>query len=98
MINSKFCVYCKKFLYEVATDYKISKLPIIIIDDQERPKWFVRAYKENKIKPYRGYPTFIIWDENEKYEIARIIGYRGKDRFYRELKDKLVNYVNGNKK
>ena len=46
MINSKNCVYCKKFLAEVASEYKISQLPIVIIDDHNRPKWFSKAYKE----------------------------------------------------
>ena len=66
MINNKNCIYCKKFLSEVASEYNISKLPIIIIDDNDRPEWFSRAYKEKKIKPYRGTPTFIIWNEIEK--------------------------------
>ena len=96
MINSKNCVYCKKFLAEVASEYKISQLPIVIIDDHNRPKWFSKAYKEKKIKPYRGTPTFIIWNEVEKYEIDRIVGYLGKDRFYYDLKEIFIRFVNEN--
>jgi len=94
MINSKNCVYCKKFLVEVASNYKISQLPIIIIDDYNKPEWFLSAYKEKKIKPYRGTPTFIIWNDVQKYEIDRIVGYMGKERFYNSLRDILEKFIN----
>ena len=96
MINSKSCTYCKYFLSEVAPEYNLSGLPLIIIDDFDRPKWFSKAYKEKQIKPYRGTPIFIIWNEIEKNEIGRIIGYRGKDNFYRNLKDQLNIFINNN--
>ena len=78
MINSKSCTYCKYFLSEVAPEYNLSGLPLVIIDDFDRPKWFSKAYKKKQIKPYRGTPIFIIWNEIEKNEIGRIIGYRVK--------------------
>ena len=96
MINSKNCIYCKKFLAEVAVDYNLPPLPLKIINDYDRPEWFSKAYKQNKIKPYRGTPTFIIWNEIEKYEIDRIVGYIGKDRFYKDLKEKLLSFIDEN--
>ena len=48
MISSKNCFYCQKFLSEVASDYNINQLPIIIIDDHNRPKWFYKVYREKK--------------------------------------------------
>jgi len=96
MINSKSCTYCKYFLSEVAPEYNLSGLPLVIIDDFDRPKWFSKAYKEKQIKPYRGTPIFIIWNEIEKNEIGRIIGYRGKDNFYRNLIDQLNIFINNN--
>lgn len=96
MINSKSCTYCKYFLSEVAPEYNLSGLPLVIIDDFDRPKWFSKAYKKKQIKPYRGTPIFIIWNEIEKNEIGRIIGYRGKDNFYRDLKDQLNIFINNN--
>ena len=96
MINSKNCVYCKKFLSEVEPEYDISELPLVIIDNYNPPKWFKKAYKQKKIKPYRGTPTFIIWNTNENYEIDRIIGYSGKDRFYKQLKEKFIAFINEN--
>ena len=50
MINSKSCGYCKQFLSEVFPEFNISKFPIIIIDDEDKPEWFSKALKENKIK------------------------------------------------
>ena len=86
MLDSKTCYYCKKFLAEVAPEFNIPNFPIVIVQNNDLPKWFSEAYKKNRIKPYRGTPIFIIWDEIEKYEIDRIIGYRGKDFFYKDLK------------
>jgi len=96
MINSKNCIYCKKFLAEVAVDYNLPPLPLKIINDYDRPEWFSKAYKQKKIKPYRGTPIFIIWNEIEEYEIDRIRGYRGKDIFYQQLKKIFVKFVNEN--
>ena len=57
---------------------------------------FPKHIKKKQIKPYRGTPIFIIWNEIEKNEIGRIIGYRGKDNFYRNLKDQLNIFINNN--
>ena len=93
MINSENCVYCEKFLSEVEPEYDISELPLVIIDNYKQPKWFKKALKQKKIEPYRGTPTFIIWNEIENYEIDRIIGYLGKDNFYNQLKKIFITFI-----
>ena len=87
MFNDKHCIYCKKFLREVSSEYNISDLPLIIIDEGNEPEWFITAYIEKKIKPIRGTPTFILWDEFKKYEVDRIVGYGDKDLFYNQLQE-----------
>tara|TARA_B100001250_G_scaffold404618_1_gene420871 strand:+ start:1823 stop:2125 length:303 start_codon:yes stop_codon:yes gene_type:complete len=94
MIDSKSCFYCKKFKSEVIPNFKIPNLPIIIIDQNDQPKWFSLALKENKIKPYRGTPTFVIWNDIEKYEIDRIVGYGNSETFYSQLKQIFVRFLN----
>ena len=32
MFNNKYCIYCKKFLREVGSEYNISDLPLIFIE------------------------------------------------------------------
>ncbi len=86
MFNNKHCIYCKKFLREVGSEYNMSDLPLIIIDEDNEPEWFITAYIEKRIKPIRAKPTFILWNEFEKYEVDRIVGYGGKDWFYNKLK------------
>ena len=90
MFNNKHCTFCNKFLEEVGPEYNISDLPLIIIDEDNKPEWFIMAYKEKRIKPIRATPTFILWDEFEKYEVDRIVGYGGKDWFYNKLKEILA--------
>ena len=94
MFNNKPCIYCKKFLKEVGLEYNISNLPLIIIDDNNQPEWFDTAYKEKRIKPLRATPVFIVWNEFEKYEVDRIIGYGDKDRFYNQLNEIFVKFLN----
>ena len=90
MFNDKHCIYCKRFLREVSSEYNISDLPLIIIDEGNEPEWFITAYIEKRIKPIRGTPTFILWDEFEKYEVDRIVGYGDKDLFYNQLQEILA--------
>jgi len=87
MFNNKHCIYCMKFLREVSSEYNISDLPLIIIDEGNEPEWFITAYIEKRIKPIRGTPTFILWDEFKKYEVDRIVGYGDKDLFYNQLQE-----------
>ncbi len=56
-----------------------------------QPEWFKEAYRIGKIKPIHGTPTFIIWNGSKEggAEIARLVGYRDKGRFYSRLKEML---------
>jgi thioredoxin-related protein len=87
MFHSKYCGYCSAFMEEVAVDYQYrivdKDLPLIIIDVYNQPDWFKEAYAEERIKPIRGTPTFIVW--NGRKELVRIVGYGGKESFYRRL-------------
>ena len=83
MFHSKYCGYCMAFMKEVAVDYEYRDMPLVIIDAYNQPDWFKEAYKENRIKPIRGTPTFIIW--NGRKELARLTGYSGKEWFYTNL-------------
>ena len=60
-------------------------LPLTIIDAKDIPEWFHIAYDKGNIKPIRGTPTFIIWDAESQVEIARIVGYNGKEWFYEQI-------------
>ena len=94
MAHNPDCGICQKFIKEVAVDYNDSeiakRLPLVIISVYDQPEWFKEAYAENRIKPIRGTPTFILWNEFEKYEVDRIVGYGGKDWFYNKLKQILA--------
>ena len=83
MFHSKYCSYCSAFMKEVAFDYNNKELPLIIIDAYNQPDWFKEAYKEHRIKPIFGTPTFIIW--NGRKELARLTGYSSKEWFYNNL-------------
>ena len=83
MFHSKYCGYCIAFMKEVAVDYEYRDMPLVIIDAYNQPDWFKEAYKENRIKPIRGTPTFIIW--NGRKELGRLVGYSGKEWFYTNL-------------
>ena len=89
MFHSKYCGFCNAFMKEVAVNYDNKELPLVIIDAHNLPEWFKEAYRENRIKPIRGTPTFIIW--NGRKELARIIGYNGREWFYSNLKLKFPN-------
>ena len=92
MAHNPDCHICQKFIEEVAVDYNDSeiakKLPLIVISVYEQPEWFKEAYRLRKIKPIRGTPTFIIWNGSHEggAEIARLVGYRDKERFYSRVK------------
>jgi len=83
MYHNPYCSYCVKFIKEVAIDFKHDKVDLRIVVRNEEPFWFTMAINENRIKPIRGTPTFILWDgENE---IARLVGYSSKESFYNRL-------------
>ena len=87
MAHNPDCGICQKFIKEVAVDYNDSeiakRLPLVVISVYDQPEWFKQAYAENRIKPIRGTPTFIVW--NGRKELARVVGYYDKDRFYSRL-------------
>ena len=93
MAHNPDCHICEKFINEVAVDYNDSeiakKLPLIVISVYDQPEWFKEAYRIGKIKPIRGTPTFIIWNGSHDggAEIARLVGYSNKSRFYSRLKE-----------
>jgi thioredoxin-related protein len=95
MAHNPSCHICEKFIKEVAIDYNDSevakKLPLIVINVYEQPEWFKEAYRIGKIKPIRGTPTFIVWNGSHEggHEIARLVGYHDKQRFYSRLKKML---------
>ena len=87
MAHNPDCGICQKFIKEVAVDYNDSeiakRLPLVVISVYDQPEWFKQAYAENRIKPIRGTPTFIVW--NGRKELTRLIGYQNKDKFYSRL-------------
>ena len=89
MAHNPACGICQKFIKEVAVDYNDSeiakRLPLVIISVYDQPEWFKQAYAEGRIKGIRGTPTFIIW--NGRKELARIVGYHSKERFYSRLRE-----------
>ena len=89
MFSMNSCGYCRAFLKEVAPTYadtehaKILPLRIISMDQKTAPKWFDKAYNEKRIDPIIGTPTFVIF--NDGTEVARLIGYSGKDKFLGDI-------------
>ena len=87
MAHNPTCPTCIRFMNEVEADYHNSEqaktLPLVIISVYDQPEWFKQAYAENRIKPIRGTPTFIIW--NGRKELSRLVGYRSKEDFYKRI-------------
>ena len=92
--STKFGIPYKQAInaYEYAKN-----LPLIIINADEYPlhipKWFATAYKKGDIKPIIVTPTFILWDEKQKVEIDRLVGYIGKEWFYDQLAYKTYDLI-----
>lgn len=95
MFSMKSCGYCRAFLKEVAPTYadtehaKLLPLRIISMDQATAPKWFDEAYNEKRIDPIRGTPTFVVF--NDGSEVARLIGYQGKEKFYQDISKFISN-------
>lgn len=93
MYHNPLCGHCIRFINEVVPTYYYDlpdkfmedKLELIIIERNKEPFWFAMAYNENRIKPLRGTPTFIVW--NGRKELARLVGYSNKESFYQRLDD-----------
>ena len=98
MFSVKTCHYCMAFMEQVEPDYHDTEyakiLPLTIIDNADIPEWFHVAYDKGNIKPIRGTPTFIIWDEENQEEIDRIVGYGGKEWFYEQISIRVKNLNN----
>ena len=88
MFSNPHCGFCQSFLNEVKPTYhkteyaKYLPLKVINITD-EMPKWIQTAMEEGRLTPIRNTPTFVIWDNNE--EVARLVGYGGKEKFYESI-------------
>ena len=89
MFSVDWCGYCVAFHKEVTPTYNDTEyaktLPLTIIDAMDQPDWFKAAMGRGDIKSIRGTPTFIIWDEKQKLEVDRIVGYNGKEWFYERI-------------
>ena len=96
MFSVSNCIYCIKFNEEVAPYYNkttyAKTLPLTIIDNADIPEWFHIAYAEGRIEPIKGTPTFIIWDEVNKIEVNRFVGYNGKEWFYERVASWIEHY------
>ena len=87
MFSTDRCGFCRDFLKEVEPTYHDSEyakhLPLNIIDiDQPPPEWVMKAFHEKRLAPIERTPTFVIWDDKE---LARLIGYVGKEKFYESI-------------
>ena len=97
MFSTATCVYCQKFLKEVAPTYaeqefaKLLPLRIISMDMGKAPDWYDEAYNDQRIDGIAGTPTFVVFANGE--ERARLIGYNGKERFYEDM----TNFINDNR-
>ena len=96
MFSIKSCHYCIAFMEQVEPEYHDTEyaetLPLTIIDAKDIPEWFHIAYDKGDIKKIKGTPTFIIFDTESQVEIARIVGYGGKDRFYEQIAHWIDNH------
>lgn len=89
MIHSPTCIFCQAFMRDVEPGYSESEqakeypLWVVDISDPIDKDWInVQLFMEN-MRPIRGTPTFIIW--NDDREVGRFVGYGGKEWFYRKL-------------
>ena len=96
MAHNPNCNICQRFIEEVAVDYNDSeiakKLPLVIINVYDQPEWFLEAYREGRIKPIRGTPTFIVW--NGRKELSRLVGYSTKENFYMRINIFIEEQIN----
>ncbi len=80
-------------VYPTYKDTEASKtLPLKIIDASKPPKWFIDSVGRGDIKPIRGVPTFIIYDEENFKEMDRMVGYNGYDWFMERVNYWIENY------
>lgn len=97
MIHSPTCVFCQAFMKDTRPGYSESEqaktYPLRIIDISlfMNREWLRQQTRDGAIKPIRGTPTFIVWDDNR--EMGRIVGYSGSELWYRRL-DNIISNLN----
>ena len=86
MFSTDRCSFCRAFNEEVKPYHKseyAKHLPLQVIDiDQPPPRWISNAFAEMRLGPIEQTPTFVIWEDRE---LARLIGYVGKEKFYESI-------------
>ena len=87
MFSNPNCSYCQAFIKEVKPTYAESEyghfLPLKVITmEGDMPQWIAQAFDEGRLEPIRNTPTFVVWDGKE---VARLVGYGGKENFYESL-------------
>ena len=90
MFSNPNCSFCQSFLKEVEPEYhstRYAKLfPLRIINTVGPPPlWFSDAVRDGNIDAIDYTPTFVVWDEKKRTEIARLTGYVDKIDFYDQL-------------
>jgi len=77
-VSTDWCPVCHRVNTEVVPTYQSSDLPFIKIDITTgiiENKEYANAYRNGVIARLYGVPAFIIWDEVNKREIVRWVGY-----------------------
>ena len=77
-VSTDWCPVCHRVDTEVVPTYQSSDLPFIKIDITTgiiENKEYANAYRNGEIARLYGVPEFIIWDEVNKREIVRWVGY-----------------------
>ena len=87
MFSTNSCGFCRAFLKEVAPTYNTSEyakhLSLNIIDiDKPPPQWIIAAFEDGRLSGIKQTPTFVVWDNKE---VARLVGYLGKEKFYESI-------------
>lgn len=96
MVHSPVCPFCQAFMRDVEPGYSKSEqakeypLKVVDISISKESNWLRQEIKNKHIKPIRGTPTFIIWDNDR--EVGRFVGYPGKDMFYQIL-DEIISRI-----
>ena len=90
MFSNPSCSYCQDFFRDVEPGYHSTQIakqfPLRVINTVgPPPQWFSDAYDRNNIDSIDATPTFVMWDEKQQSEIARLVGYENKADFYKML-------------
>jgi|TARA_Y100000310_G_scaffold246994_1_gene252502 thiol-disulfide isomerase/thioredoxin len=96
-VSTDWCPVCQQADNEIAQTYQSTDLPLIKIDITSgviENKDYANAYRNGIIGRLYGVPTFIIWDEVNKREIVRWVGYRGEEDWYEMLERVKIVAIN----